>query len=48
MLQKQSMSKNFIDSINKWTEAFEEADPLLKFEQAKDEEVIKRNMLACI
>ncbi|XP_013146011.1 PREDICTED: UPF0505 protein C16orf62 homolog [Papilio polytes] len=35
---KQSMSKNFIDSINKWTEAFEEADPLLKFEQAKDDE----------
>ncbi|XP_013182402.1 PREDICTED: UPF0505 protein C16orf62 homolog isoform X1 [Papilio xuthus] len=35
---KQSKSKNFIESINKWSEAFDEPDPLLKFEQANDNE----------
>lgn len=37
--QKQSSSKTFIDSLNKWSAVFEEVDPLLRFEQINLEEV---------
>ncbi|CAG4981001.1 unnamed protein product [Parnassius apollo] len=37
---KQSSNKSFIENINKWSAAFEEADPLMKFEQIEAEEEI--------
>ncbi|CAG9783747.1 unnamed protein product [Diatraea saccharalis] len=37
-LQKQSASKSFIENLSKWSSNFEEADPLLRYEQMKQYE----------
>ncbi|XP_026329490.1 UPF0505 protein C16orf62 homolog isoform X2 [Hyposmocoma kahamanoa] len=37
---KQSSSKTFMESLNKWSSGFEEVDPLLRFEQINLEEDI--------
>lgn len=39
VFQRESASKHFIENLNKWSSAFEEVDPLLRFEQMKLEEV---------